>query len=183
MLLCPSCSSSRTVKNGRIYNGKQRFKCYIKPAIIDLTFFRLEPLKLLDSFLGPTYRVNSSLVFILFTLHLLWSLIMVLAFKFYSQPITVTLLNICLLLCKLFKVNRRLARFASLTQVTLNSATARAQLLDEIRMILLPLAMLGVRTQLICYSTTSYGSRKRRCFGLYTIRISNFRGHCIISSG
>jgi transposase-like protein len=28
MLLCPSCSSSRTVKNGRIHNGKQRFKCY-----------------------------------------------------------------------------------------------------------------------------------------------------------
>jgi transposase-like protein len=28
MLLCPSCSESRTVKNGRIHNGKQRFKCY-----------------------------------------------------------------------------------------------------------------------------------------------------------
>ncbi|MBW4641047.1 MAG: hypothetical protein KME05_23085 [Gloeocapsa sp. UFS-A4-WI-NPMV-4B04] len=28
MLLCPSCSASHTVKNGRIHNGKQRFKCY-----------------------------------------------------------------------------------------------------------------------------------------------------------
>ncbi len=25
---CPTCASSRTVKNGRIHNGKQRFKCY-----------------------------------------------------------------------------------------------------------------------------------------------------------
>ena len=24
---CPSCSSSQTVKNGHIHNGKQRFKC------------------------------------------------------------------------------------------------------------------------------------------------------------
>jgi len=28
MPACPNCSSSRTVKNGRIHNGKQRFKCY-----------------------------------------------------------------------------------------------------------------------------------------------------------
>lgn len=27
MPLCPSCSSSCTVKNGRIHKGKQRFKC------------------------------------------------------------------------------------------------------------------------------------------------------------
>ncbi len=27
MPLCPSCSSSDIVKNGRIHNGKQRFKC------------------------------------------------------------------------------------------------------------------------------------------------------------
>lgn len=27
MPICPSCSSSDTVKNGRIHNGKQRFKC------------------------------------------------------------------------------------------------------------------------------------------------------------
>jgi len=27
MLHCPNCSSARTVKNGRIHNGKQRFKC------------------------------------------------------------------------------------------------------------------------------------------------------------
>jgi len=26
MPLCPSCCSSRTVRNGRIHNGKQRFK-------------------------------------------------------------------------------------------------------------------------------------------------------------
>jgi transposase-like protein len=25
---CPNCSSSRTVKNGHIHNGKQRFKCH-----------------------------------------------------------------------------------------------------------------------------------------------------------
>lgn len=24
----PSCASSKTVKNGRIHNGKQRFKCH-----------------------------------------------------------------------------------------------------------------------------------------------------------
>jgi transposase-like protein len=28
MSVCPNCSSSRTVKNGRIHNGKQRFKCH-----------------------------------------------------------------------------------------------------------------------------------------------------------
>ncbi len=28
MPACLNCSSSRTVKNGRIHNGKQRFKCY-----------------------------------------------------------------------------------------------------------------------------------------------------------
>ena len=27
MLTCPNCSSEQTVKNGRIHNGKQRFKC------------------------------------------------------------------------------------------------------------------------------------------------------------
>ena len=27
MPACPICTSSRTVKNGRIHNGKQRFKC------------------------------------------------------------------------------------------------------------------------------------------------------------
>lgn len=27
MSVCPICSSSHTVKNGRIHNGKQRFKC------------------------------------------------------------------------------------------------------------------------------------------------------------
>ncbi len=27
MSACPKCSSSRTVKNGRIHNGKQRFLC------------------------------------------------------------------------------------------------------------------------------------------------------------
>lgn len=25
---CPNCASSQIVKNGRIHNGKQRFKCY-----------------------------------------------------------------------------------------------------------------------------------------------------------
>src|SRR4028119_2366053 len=25
---CPICASSQTVKNGRIHNGKQRFKCH-----------------------------------------------------------------------------------------------------------------------------------------------------------
>ncbi len=28
MPACPKCSSSRTVKNGRIHNGKQRFLCH-----------------------------------------------------------------------------------------------------------------------------------------------------------
>ena len=28
MPACPICVSSRTVKNGRIHNGKQRFKCH-----------------------------------------------------------------------------------------------------------------------------------------------------------
>lgn len=28
MPVCPICASSRTVKNGRIHNGKQRFKCH-----------------------------------------------------------------------------------------------------------------------------------------------------------
>ena len=28
MPACPICTSSRTVKNGRIHNGKQRFKCH-----------------------------------------------------------------------------------------------------------------------------------------------------------
>ncbi len=28
MLVCPNCSSVRTVKNGRIHNGKQRFLCH-----------------------------------------------------------------------------------------------------------------------------------------------------------
>lgn len=28
MPACPNCFSSRTVKNGRIHNGKQRFKCH-----------------------------------------------------------------------------------------------------------------------------------------------------------
>ncbi|WP_445301584.1 IS1/IS1595 family N-terminal zinc-binding domain-containing protein [Microcoleus sp. MOSTC5] len=27
MPTCPICVSSQTVKNGRIHNGKQRFKC------------------------------------------------------------------------------------------------------------------------------------------------------------
>ncbi len=27
MPACPNCTSARTVKNGRIHNGKQRFKC------------------------------------------------------------------------------------------------------------------------------------------------------------
>ena len=27
MPVCPNCASSQTVKNGRIHNGKQRFKC------------------------------------------------------------------------------------------------------------------------------------------------------------
>jgi transposase-like protein len=27
MAVCPACASSQTVKNGRIHNGKQRFKC------------------------------------------------------------------------------------------------------------------------------------------------------------
>ncbi len=60
---------------------------------------------------------------------------MALAFKFYSKLLTVTLLNLSVLLSKLFKVNRRLARFASLTQSTLNSESARTAFLDEIRMI------------------------------------------------
>lgn len=28
MPVCPICASSQTVKNGRIHNGKQRFKCH-----------------------------------------------------------------------------------------------------------------------------------------------------------
>jgi transposase-like protein len=28
MPACPTCASSQTVKNGRIHNGKQRFKCH-----------------------------------------------------------------------------------------------------------------------------------------------------------
>jgi len=28
MPTCPICGSSQTVKNGRIHNGKQRFKCH-----------------------------------------------------------------------------------------------------------------------------------------------------------
>lgn len=28
MPACPNCSSGRTVKNGRIHNGKQRFLCH-----------------------------------------------------------------------------------------------------------------------------------------------------------
>lgn len=28
MPACPICASTRTVKNGRIHNGKQRFKCH-----------------------------------------------------------------------------------------------------------------------------------------------------------
>jgi transposase-like protein len=28
MPACPICASVKTVKNGRIHNGKQRFKCY-----------------------------------------------------------------------------------------------------------------------------------------------------------
>jgi transposase-like protein len=28
MPVCPNCSSARTVKNGRIHNGKQRFLCH-----------------------------------------------------------------------------------------------------------------------------------------------------------
>jgi transposase-like protein len=27
MPICPNCDSSKIVKNGRIHNGKQRFKC------------------------------------------------------------------------------------------------------------------------------------------------------------
>jgi transposase-like protein len=27
MLACPNCASQKIVKNGRIHNGKQRFKC------------------------------------------------------------------------------------------------------------------------------------------------------------
>jgi transposase len=28
MLVCPQCSSFKTVKNGHIHNGKQRYKCH-----------------------------------------------------------------------------------------------------------------------------------------------------------
>lgn len=28
MPICPNCASARTVKNGRIHNGKQRFICH-----------------------------------------------------------------------------------------------------------------------------------------------------------
>lgn len=28
MPACPNCTSTRTVKNGRIHNGKQRFMCF-----------------------------------------------------------------------------------------------------------------------------------------------------------
>ncbi len=28
MPTCPNCSSEKTVKNGHIHNGKQRFKCH-----------------------------------------------------------------------------------------------------------------------------------------------------------
>lgn len=28
MPACPICASTKTVKNGRIHNGKQRFKCH-----------------------------------------------------------------------------------------------------------------------------------------------------------
>jgi transposase-like protein len=28
MPICPNCSSAKAVKNGRIHNGKQRFKCH-----------------------------------------------------------------------------------------------------------------------------------------------------------
>ncbi|WP_445304898.1 IS1/IS1595 family N-terminal zinc-binding domain-containing protein [Microcoleus sp. Pol17C2] len=28
MPACPTCTSCQTVKNGRIHNGKQRFKCH-----------------------------------------------------------------------------------------------------------------------------------------------------------
>ncbi|WP_445300565.1 transposase-like zinc-binding domain-containing protein [Microcoleus sp. BROC3] len=28
MPACPTYASSRTIKNGRIHNGKQRFKCH-----------------------------------------------------------------------------------------------------------------------------------------------------------
>ena len=28
MASCPNCSSEKTVKNGHIHNGKQRFKCH-----------------------------------------------------------------------------------------------------------------------------------------------------------
>ncbi|MBD2072328.1 IS1 family transposase, partial [Phormidium sp. FACHB-592] len=28
MPACPLCASVKTVKNGRIHNGKQRFKCH-----------------------------------------------------------------------------------------------------------------------------------------------------------
>ncbi|MEH2145079.1 IS1/IS1595 family N-terminal zinc-binding domain-containing protein [Nostoc sp.] len=28
MPVCPNCASCQTVKNGRIHNGKQRFKCH-----------------------------------------------------------------------------------------------------------------------------------------------------------
>jgi transposase-like protein len=28
MPVCPACSSNKTVKNGHIHNGKQRFKCH-----------------------------------------------------------------------------------------------------------------------------------------------------------
>ncbi|WP_223300889.1 transposase-like zinc-binding domain-containing protein [Oscillatoria nigro-viridis] len=28
MPACPTCASCQTVKNGRIHNGKQRFKCH-----------------------------------------------------------------------------------------------------------------------------------------------------------
>lgn len=28
MPACPNCASTTTVKNGRIHNGKQRFKCH-----------------------------------------------------------------------------------------------------------------------------------------------------------
>ena len=28
MPVCPNCCSTRTVKNGHIHNGKQRFKCH-----------------------------------------------------------------------------------------------------------------------------------------------------------
>ena len=45
MPVCPNCSSVRTVKNGRIHNGKQRFLCHE----CGLTFVEHPQKKVVDS--------------------------------------------------------------------------------------------------------------------------------------